>query len=66
MRFLLDELPEVGINAEPEDWSPEFAKLVALIRDGRGMELEELEDLGVKIERLRAAVASVKEMESAD
>jgi hypothetical protein len=64
MRFLLDELPEVGLDAEPEDWSPEFAHLVALIHDGRGMELQELEDLAIKIERLRAAVARVEKAES--
>jgi hypothetical protein len=64
MRFLIDELPYVGADVEPEDWSPEFAKLVALIRDGRGIELQELEELEISISRLRAAVASVEKAES--
>jgi hypothetical protein len=64
MRFLLDELPYVGADAEPEDWSPEFAKLVALIREERGIGLQELEELEISISRLRAAVASVEKTEN--
>jgi hypothetical protein len=56
MRFLLDGLPEV--------WSPEFAGLVRQIAETRGLDLAELEIIAEKIERLRAAVASVEEAES--
>ena len=63
MRFLIDELPYVGSEAEPADWPSEFADMVRQISAGHGVELEELEELELGISRLRAAVAVVREEE---
>jgi hypothetical protein len=63
MRFLIDELPYVGADAGPADWPSEFADMVRQISVGRGVELEELEELELSISRSRAAAAVVKEEE---
>jgi hypothetical protein len=64
MRFLLDAIPEVGVEIEREDWPPEFAELVRQISEARGLDFDELFELELRIKHLRAAVASVEDDEA--
>jgi hypothetical protein len=65
IKFLLLHLPTIGADTEREDWPPEFADLVAMIVDGRGVDLSDLEELEINIARLRAAVAEAVSDEEA-